>query len=89
MSDCSHCYTPKADSSARTTRFSKLKFTDVDQRIKWTWPNKGIFHDLDGTLTEEGPDSYVAAYFKHNDWPECIHNETMYNGIICPAPYAI
>lgn len=23
----------------------------VEKKIKWRWPFKGIFHDLDGTLT--------------------------------------
>jgi hypothetical protein len=66
LGDCSHCETPKADSGARTTRFSQLKFTNVDHRIKWRWPFKGIFHDLDGTLTEQGAESYVSANWKHN-----------------------
>ena len=52
LGDCSHCETPKADSGTRTTRFSQLTFTDVDWKIRWRWPFKGIFHDLDGTLTE-------------------------------------
>ena len=53
LGDCAHCATPKGDSGARTTRFSNLKFDDdsVTARIKWRGPFKGIFHDLDGTLT--------------------------------------
>jgi hypothetical protein len=65
LSDCSHCMTPKADSGARTTRFSNLQFDDdtVNARIRWSEPWKGIFHDLDGTLTGHGADSYVSAYW--------------------------
>jgi hypothetical protein len=61
----------------------------VDTRIKWKEPFKGIFHDLDGTLTKQGPDSYVSAYWSHNDWPECNVDMELYDGIICPSPYAI
>ena len=57
--------------------------------MKWRWPFKGIFHDLDGTLTEQGADSYVSAYWKHNDWPHCTVDMAVYDGIICAAPYAI
>lgn len=53
MGDCSHCASPDTDSGARTTRFQNLMFdSTVDARIRWQWPFKGIFHDLDGTLTE-------------------------------------
>ena len=53
LGDCSHCDTPDSDSSARTTRISNLYFDPtVDARIRYRWPFKGIFHDLDGTLTE-------------------------------------
>ena len=54
LSDCSHCDTPAGDSGCRTTRFSNLQFDDatVLKRVVWSSPFKGIFHDLDGTLTE-------------------------------------
>ena len=61
----------------------------VDARIRWKAPYKGIFHDLDGTLTNQGADSYVSAYWSHNDWPQCSTDMEMYDGIICPSPYAI
>jgi hypothetical protein len=53
LGDCSHCATPDSDSGARTTRTRNLYFDPtVQKRIKYQWPFKGIFHDLDGTLTE-------------------------------------
>ena len=79
---------PKSGVGAYTTRFSNLKFVDVDRRVNFMGPRKGIFHDLDGTLTERGPDSYVSAYWPHNEWPECEVNLDVYTGIICPAPFA-
>ena len=68
LGDCAHCETPKADSGTRTTRFENLYFDDstVDARIRWRWPFKGIFHDEDGTLTKQGANSYVSAYWPHN-----------------------
>ena len=59
LGDYACCDTLKADSGARTTRFAELMFDDatVDARIRWRWPHKGIFHDLDGILTGQGADS--------------------------------
>ena len=89
MGDCSHCGTALKDSNTRTTRFEKLQFTNVDRKIKWNWPFKGIFHDLDGTLTGQGADSYVSSYLPHNDWDECTKDIDVYDGILCPYPFAI
>ena len=90
LGDCCHCDTPLKDSGARTTRFSNLMFdSSVEKRIRWRTPRKGIFHDLDGTLTEQGADSYVSPYWPHNDWPECNVDMPIYDGIICPSPYSI
>lgn len=61
----------------------------VDARIRYRWPFKGIYHDLDGTLTEQGADSYASAYFVHNEWPECTVDMDVYDGILCPSPLAI
>lgn len=52
-------------------------------------PFKGILHDLDGSLTGLGPDSYATAYWKHNDWPECTVDLDLYTGIICPHPWSV
>ena len=90
LSDCSHCVSEFGDSGARTTRFSNLYFHDtVNRRISWNKPNKGIFHDLDGTLTGYGADSYVTSYWIHNDLPACTLDMDIFQGIICPSPYAV
>ena len=88
---CSNCETPKGDSGARTYRFQELHFDDatVTKRSNWLIPDKGILHDLDGTLTGLGPDSYVTAYWKHNEVPECTVDMDLYSGIICPSPAAV
>lgn len=78
---------------AYTTKTSNLKFdSTVNRRIAFGSPAKGIFHDLDGTLTDLhsiGADSYVGAYYSHNEWPECTVDRDVYSGILCPNPYAI
>ena len=52
LGECSHCFHPAAtDSGARTYKTSRLEFTDVTRRIKYQYPFRGIFHDLDGSLT--------------------------------------
>ena len=88
MGDCSNCETVN-DSNARTTRFYGLGFTNVDRRILWKWPFKGIFHDLDGTLTGQDLNSYVTADLPHNDWEECTKDIPVYDGIVCPEPFAV
>ena len=57
--------------------------------MKWLEPFKGILHDLDGSLTELGADSYATAYWKHNDWPECTVDLDLFSGIICPHPWSV
>jgi hypothetical protein len=56
----------------------------------WKWPFKGIFHDLDGSLTGQEADSYASADFPHNNWVgDCTRDIDVYDGIVCPSPFAI
>ena len=61
----------------------------MTKRVRWLVPYKGILHDLDGSLTGLGPDSYATAYWKHNDWPECTVDLDLFSGIICPHPWSV
>jgi len=46
--------------------FSGLEFdSTVTRRIRYQYPHKAIYYDLDGTLTGKGAKSYAAAWFKH------------------------
>lgn len=70
LGTCSHCFHPAAtDSGARTTETENLFFDPetVPRRIKYQVPFKAIFHDLDGTLTGKGPDSWASFWYKHHD----------------------
>lgn len=54
LGDCSHCFHPAAtDSGARTYTVRGLQFDDatVPRRIKYQYPQRGIFYDEDGSLT--------------------------------------
>jgi len=85
LSTCSHCYHPQAtDSGARTITTSNLKFdSTVHTRIRYDYPYKAIFYDLDGTLTEKGPQTWATHHYPHLDVPECEHLEWVYNGVTC------
>ena len=73
LGSCSHCFHPAStDSGARTTTFSKLYFDQtVTTKIRYQFPYRDIFYDLDGTLTGLGPKTWATPYWKHNDQPEC------------------
>jgi hypothetical protein len=66
LGDCSHCFHPAStDSGARTYTTKRLEFTDVDRRIKYQYPERGIFHDMDGSLTGLGADTYATKGHRH------------------------
>jgi len=86
IGQCSHCFHDAAtDSGARTVRFSRLHFdaATVPRRIRWQVPYRGIFLDLDGSLTELGPNTWATPYKNMNEQPECTVDLDVYDGIIC------
>lgn len=88
LGDCSHCFHPAAtDSGARTYFTSGLSFNDatVPRRIWYEYPRRGIFADLDGTLTGKGANSWATPDFVHNNQPECTKDLTKYDGIVCDS----
>ena len=85
---CSHCFIDSStDSDARTVKVSNLQFSNVDRRVKYQKPDKGILWDLDGSLTDLQAGSWATSYWKHNaDQPECDSTPTTlekFGGIIC------
>lgn len=58
-------------------------FTDVTRRIKYQYPNRGIYHDLDSTLTGQGADTYATRGFMHNQQSECTLDTVLYDGVVC------
>ena len=66
LGSCSHCFHPAStDSGARTTTFSKIKFDPltVPIKIRYQFPFRDIFYDLDGSLTGLGPKTWATPYF--------------------------
>ena len=86
FSSCSHCWHDQAtDSGARTIKMSGLEFTNVKKRIHWDTPFKGIYYDVDGSLTGLGPKTWATPYYKHMEQPECTKNLEVYDGVICDS----
>ena len=90
LGQCSHCeICGLLDTDADTVTLSDLEFDDatVPRRIAWRATNeKGIFHDLDGSLTGKGSDSWATSYWKHNEWADstaCEYIPDMYDGFVC------
>ena len=81
---CSHCWHDNnTDSGGRTVTISDLYFDEtVWQRVLWTTPWRTIFHDLDGTMTEKGENSWFLPYWHHLLQPECEYKEA-WGGIAC------
>ena len=86
--DCSHCFHPAAtDSGARTYTVMNLEFPDgsVSKKIRYQYPQRGIFHDVDGSLTGNVDSfaTYANAGTKHVQQPECILDTAMFDGVTC------
>ena len=67
---CSKCFFGQTtDSGARTITLSNLTFDDgtVSRRINYQYPLRAIIHDLDGSLTNLGGESWATPYRPHND----------------------
>lgn len=62
LGTCSHCYSePSTDSDGRTVKTDSLAFTNVDKRIAYQFPYKGIILDTDGSLTGKGANSWASS----------------------------
>jgi hypothetical protein len=68
IEDCSHCeFADSTDSGARTVTLSGLFFdSTIKKKVRYQMYWRGIFHDLDGSLTGKGPGSWAIAHFPHN-----------------------
>ena len=81
---CSHCFHAAAtDSGARTTTLNNLTFdATVSRFINYQEPWVEILHDLDGSFTKLGPNSWATPYYGHHNVKECQFREE-YDGVIC------
>jgi len=55
----------------------------VTKKIRYQFPFRDIFYDLDGTLTGKGLRTWATNYWEHNVQPECEVNMEEYDGILC------
>ena len=89
---CSHCFHgASTDSGGRTVTTTGLKFDDatVPRRINWQFPYREIIHDLDGSLTGLGENSWATPYYPHNMAPGCQRSQEVHGGIICDGTNSI
>ena len=84
LGTCSHCWHDNnTDSGGRTVTVSDLYFDEtVWLRVMYTTPWRTIFHDLTGSMTELGPNTWFVPYWNHLLQPECT-NKPEWGGIIC------
>jgi len=85
LGDCSHCFGPTQDSGARTFKTQGLVFDEetVPRKVRYQFPYAGIIHDLDGSLTGKGANSFASAYFRHLEVDECEVDKEVYDGVLC------
>lgn len=84
---CSKCLNVMLKiTGGKTTKFSQLSFTNVDQKIIWEINKNEIYVDLDGSFTETGKPGMITKYYPHLDSiSECrTLNSTVYDdSIVC------
>ena len=85
LGDCSHCWHPAStDMGARTISTRNLFFdSTVTRRIKYQYPFRGIFWDMDGTLTGKGENSWAVAEWPHLLEARQCEKLTEYGGLTC------
>jgi hypothetical protein len=72
LSTCSHCFHHASSRSGGLTyTTSGLSFTNCNKRIWYQAPFREIIHDLDGSLTGLGADSWAVFAQPHLYQPEC------------------
>jgi len=86
LGTCSHCFHGDASAAGSMTyTVSNLHFGEnVPKRILWCDPWREIIHDLDGSLTGLGVESYAMGTAEpHMYVPECTESLEMHDGMIC------
>jgi len=58
----------------------------MPRKIRYQFPWKAIFLDLDGTLTGKGANTWATPYYKYHEQPECefdANTRDVWDGVIC------
>jgi len=86
LSTCSHCFHHASSRSGGLTyTTSGLSFTNCNKRIWYQEPFREIIHDLDGSLTGLGADSWAVFAQPHLYQPECQGALETHDGVICDS----
>ena len=62
-----------------------LSFRNVTQRLKYHATRLTILHNLDGSLTDGGRESYITAAYTHL-MKNCEVNGSLDNSVVCTEP---
>ena len=57
----------------------------VPKKISYQLPWRGIFLDLDGSLTGLGPNSWATPNWAHNRVSECTVSTAIHDGLVCTS----
>jgi hypothetical protein len=57
----------------------------VPKKISYQLPWRGIFLDLDGSLTGLGPNSWATPNWAHNRVTECTVSTAIHDGLVCSS----
>lgn len=72
LAGCSMCSSDtEYKQGGYTYRWQRLTWENTTVRTYWNDPKKDIFWDLDGTLSDVGPNTTVVPYWGWNNAPEC------------------
>jgi hypothetical protein len=82
---CSHCWHPQtSDQGARQYDVSNMYLDESVTRVfKYGTPFNGIYHDLDGSVTGLGPDSWATHFEASHIVPECQMDLIKWDGHVC------
>lgn len=101
LGSCSHCFKePATDSDGRTIKFEGLYFDDmmggmsVTKKIRYQFPYKSIFYDVDGTLTGDAGGWAINDQWSYNAWGGTCDNSdpvkrAEYDGFVCDSSVTI
>jgi hypothetical protein len=55
----------------------------VTRLFNFGYPQRAIFYDEDGSVTNKGPGSWATPYYPHHDQSECEYDETYWGAVFC------
>eukprot|EP00898_Chlorokybus_atmophyticus_P004648 jgi/Chlat1/5184/Chrsp33S05041 len=82
---CSACvFVAVRDQDVRLTHFSDMTVINSNM-VEWGYPFKAVFHDMDGTLSGTGVETYITPLWNHLSIPGVCVPSTPWKGLFCAA----